>query len=48
MNFLVLGGRNFIRRQGVTAALANGRDVTLFDRGITNPELFPRLAAKFS
>ena len=46
MNFLVLGGTKFIGRQVVTAALANGHTVTLFNRGTTNPELFtdlPRL-----
>ncbi len=41
MKFLVLGGTKFIGRQVVTTALADGHDVTLFNRGRTNPELFP-------
>jgi 2'-hydroxyisoflavone reductase len=41
MKFLVLGGTKFIGRQVVTAALAAGHDVTLFNRGRTAPDLFP-------
>ena len=41
MRFLVLGGTQFLGRHVVGAALANGHDVTLFNRGLTNPELFP-------
>ena len=41
MNFLVLGGTKFLGRAAVEAALARGDEVTLFNRGETNPELFP-------
>ncbi len=41
MRILVLGGTLFLGRDVVDAALANGHDVTLFNRGRTNPELFP-------
>jgi nucleoside-diphosphate-sugar epimerase len=38
---LVLGGTKFLGRAITEAALAGGHDVTLFNRGVTNPELFP-------
>ncbi len=38
---LVLGGTKFLGRAAVEAALARGHEVTLFNRGETNPELFP-------
>lgn len=38
---LVLGGTRFIGPHIVEAALARGHRVTLFNRGKTNPELFP-------
>jgi 2'-hydroxyisoflavone reductase len=38
---LVLGGTNFIGPHIVTAALARGHTVTLFNRGKTHPGLFP-------
>jgi 2'-hydroxyisoflavone reductase len=38
---LVLGGTRFLGRAVVEAALARGHAVTLFNRGQTNPELFP-------
>jgi 2'-hydroxyisoflavone reductase len=38
---LVLGGTKFLGRATVQAALARGHDVTLFNRGRTNPDLFP-------
>jgi 2'-hydroxyisoflavone reductase len=38
---LVLGGTKFLGRAVVEAALERGHDVTLFNRGRTNPELFP-------
>lgn len=38
---LVLGGTRFIGPHIVEAALARGHRVTLFNRGLTNPELFP-------
>jgi len=39
---LVLGGTRFIGPHIVEAALARGHRVTLFNRGKTNPELFPQ------
>jgi 2'-hydroxyisoflavone reductase len=41
MRLLVLGGTKFLGRATVDAALARGHGVTLFNRGQTNPELFP-------
>jgi 2'-hydroxyisoflavone reductase len=41
MKVLVLGGTKFLGRATVEAALAGGHEVTLFNRGQTNPELFP-------
>ena len=41
MRLLVLGGTKFLGRATVEAALARGHEVTLFNRGETNPELFP-------
>ena len=41
MKILVLGGTQFVGRALVEAALATGADVTLFHRGLTNPNLFP-------
>jgi nucleoside-diphosphate-sugar epimerase len=41
MRILVLGGTKFLGRHTVDAALARGHDVTLFNRGQTNPDLFP-------
>ncbi len=41
MKLLVLGGTVFLGRHVVEAALAHGHDVTLFNRGQHNPELFP-------
>jgi len=40
---LVLGGTSFLGPAVVEAAVAEGHTVTLFNRGITNPELFPHL-----
>ena len=40
---LVLGGTFFLGPALVEAALAEGHTVTLFNRGITNPDLFPHL-----
>ncbi len=40
---LVLGGTDFLGPAVVEAALAAGHTVTLFNRGITHPELFPRI-----
>ena len=41
MRLLVLGGTQFLGRAVVDAALGEGHDVTLFNRGVTNPELYP-------
>jgi 2'-hydroxyisoflavone reductase len=41
MELLVIGGTNFVGRATVEEALARGHQVTLFNRGETNPELFP-------
>ncbi|HET8651266.1 MAG TPA: NAD-dependent epimerase/dehydratase family protein [Gaiellaceae bacterium] len=41
MKILVLGGTKFLGRATVEAALNRGHDVTLFNRGTTNAELFP-------
>lgn len=41
MKILVLGGTKFLGRAAVEAALGRGHDVTLFNRGTTNAELFP-------
>jgi 2'-hydroxyisoflavone reductase len=38
---LVLGGTIFLGRHLVDAAVARGHDVTLFNRGHTNPALYP-------
>ena len=37
----MLGGTKFLGRATVEAALARGHEVTLFNRGRTNPDLFP-------
>jgi 2'-hydroxyisoflavone reductase len=42
MRILFLGGTQFVGRHMVAAALARGHTVTLFNRGQTNPELFPK------
>jgi 2'-hydroxyisoflavone reductase len=41
VQLLVLGGTRFLGRALVEDALARGHEVTLFNRGLTNPELFP-------
>lgn len=41
MKLLVLGGTKFLGRGVVDAALAAGHEVTLFNRGQTNPDLYP-------
>jgi len=40
---LILGGTSFLGPALVREAVVAGHEVTLFNRGITNPELFPRL-----
>jgi 2'-hydroxyisoflavone reductase len=41
VKLLVLGGTKFLGRAAVEAALDRGHEVTLFNRGRTNPDLFP-------
>jgi nucleoside-diphosphate-sugar epimerase len=41
VKLLVLGGTKFLGRAVVESALAGGHEVTLFNRGRTNPELYP-------
>jgi 2'-hydroxyisoflavone reductase len=38
---LVLGGTRFVGRAVAESALKTGHKVTLFNRGVTNPDLFP-------
>jgi 2'-hydroxyisoflavone reductase len=40
MKILILGGTHFIGRHLVNSARARGHEVTLFNRGQTNPDLF--------
>jgi 2'-hydroxyisoflavone reductase len=40
VRLLVLGGTRFVGRAFVEAALARGHELTLFNRGRTNPDLF--------
>jgi 2'-hydroxyisoflavone reductase len=42
VRLLVLGGSDFLGRHVTAAALARGVEVTLFNRGRTNPDLFPQ------
>ena len=41
MRLLILGGTVFLGRHIVHCALERGHDITLFNRGIHNPDLFP-------
>src|SRR5215212_6424282 len=43
MKLLILGGTKFLGRHMVEDALARGHEVTLFNRGQLNPELFPEV-----
>ena len=43
MRILVLGGTKFLGRTVTEAALARGHELTLFNRGKTNAELFPEV-----
>jgi len=43
MKILVLGGTVFLGRHFVEAALKQGHELTLFNRGKHNPDLFPEL-----
>jgi nucleoside-diphosphate-sugar epimerase len=43
MRILIIGGTRFLGRHLVEAALAHRHEVTLFNRGQSNPGLFPQL-----
>lgn len=43
MNILIIGGTKFLGRHLVDSALARGHEVMLFNRGKTDPNLFPQL-----
>lgn len=43
MRILILGGTEFLGRHLIENALSKGHDVTLFNRGQTNPELFAQI-----
>ena len=43
LNLLVLGGTYFLGPQVVEAALRSGHQVTLFNRGKTHPDMFPKV-----
>jgi 2'-hydroxyisoflavone reductase len=43
MRILIIGGTRFLGRHLVEAALGRRHEVTLFNRGKTNPDLFPQL-----
>lgn len=43
MKLLVLGGTVFLGRHLVESALARGHEVTLFNRGLRNPDIFPQV-----
>mgnify|MGYP000986570256 FL=1 len=43
MNLLILGGTRFLGRHLVDAALVRGYTVTLFNRGKSNPGLYPHI-----
>jgi 2'-hydroxyisoflavone reductase len=43
MKILIIGGTVFLGRHLAQAALARGHEVTLFNRGQHNPELFPEV-----
>lgn len=43
MKLLILSSTVFLGRHIVEAALARGHEITLFNRGQRNPELFPEV-----
>lgn len=43
MKILILGGTRFLGRNLVEIAMGKGHEVTLFNRGKTNPDLFPEV-----
>ena len=44
MQILIIGGTRFLGRYLVDAALARGHQITLFNRGKSNPELYAQNA----
>ena len=45
MRLLLFGGPRFLGRAVADAALARGHELTFFNRGRTNPDLYPEVAA---
>ena len=43
MKILIIGGTRFLGRHLVHSALGRGHEVALFNRGLTNPDLFPQV-----
>lgn len=43
MKILILGGTVFLGRHFIDSALASGHEVTMFNRGKSNPDLYPEL-----
>jgi len=43
MNILIIGGTRFLGRHLVAPALVRGHNITLFNRGQTNPNIFPNV-----
>ena len=43
MKLLLLGGPKFLGRALIESALARGHEITTFNRGTTNPDLFPEI-----
>ena len=43
MQILIIGGTRFLGRALVEAALAEGHEIILFNRGQSNPDLFPNI-----
>lgn len=43
MKLLILGGTKFLGRHLVDAALARGHEITLFNRGLNNGDLYPEI-----
>jgi 2'-hydroxyisoflavone reductase len=41
MRLLLLGGPKFLGRALIDSALGRGHEVTIFNRGVTNPQLYP-------
>ena len=47
MRLLVIGGTSFNGRALVEAAMAQGHDITMFNRGKTNSDLFPEVERRY-